>query len=459
MKHLTILLLFSTIMIDGFTQKEIFDITTYTAPKGWKKQISEGNSGVQYSVQDDAKGTFCLMTLFKAIPGTDNSKTNFEASWDELVKGIFSVSTPPEMQPVAEEDGWEVQSGYAPFESSGLTGVALLTSISGYGKIVNILILTNTDVYEQAMTLFLESVSFKKPATKPTDATGNTNTKPVQSNNTSIKDKYTFNTTNFDDGWTSVIKEDWVEVTKGDMTVFLLYGLPYNVSNFSGTGVRERDYYWDNYVTKYFSVESKRYNDNGEVIGSFQPDYVEGWAKDKATGQRRFIGMRLSIAPNTAFVVIASAKNESLLRQQFPKANDKYTSDLANMSSYNKFAVGKNDLTGTWSSSGGGTMNWYSTTTGNNVGATGVVASDIFRFNTDGSYSSDHSGASGWVGSMNTYQSKYRGTYSVSNWNVTATKRFNGKTESFSAWFEIGKEGRLLHLETPGLKYSLFKEN
>jgi len=362
------------------------------------------------------------------------------------------------MQPVAEEDGWEVQSGYAPFESSGLTGVALLTSTSGYGQIVNILILTNTDVYEQAMTLFLESVSFKKPATKPTDATGNTNTKPVQSNNTSIKDKYTFNTTNFDDGWTSVIKEDWVEVTKGDMTVFLLYGLPYNVSNFSGTGVRERDYYWDNYVTKYFSVESKRYNDNGEVIGSFQPDYVEGWAKDKATGQRRFIGMRLSIAPNTAFVVIASAKNESLLRQQFPKANDKYTSDLANMSSYNKFAVGKNDLTGTWSSSGGGTMNWYSTTTGNNVGATGVVASDIFRFNTDGSYSSDHSGASGWVGSMNTYQSKYRGTYSVSNWNVTATKRFNGKTESFSAWFEIGKEGRLLHLEAPGLKYSLFKE-
>lgn len=438
-------------------QQQTFDMTTYTAPQGWKKQLTEGNGGVQYSIQDDAKGTFCLLTLYKAIPGTDNSKTNFDASWGELVKGISNVSTKPEMQPAANEDGWEVQTGYAPFESEGLKGVALLTSTSGYGKVINILILTNTDAYEQVISSFLESVSFKKPVTAQSN-TASTNTKPAQSNNNTVKDKYSFNTTNFDDGWTSVIKEDWVEVTKGDMTVLLLYGVPYNASSFSGTGVRARDYYWDNYVTKYFSIETKQYNDNGEVMGSFQSDYVEGWAKDKTTGQRRFIAMRLSIAPNAAFIVIASAKNESLLRQQFPKANDKYTSDLANMSSYNKFAVGKNDLTGTWSSSGGGTMNWYSTTTGNNVGATGAVTGDIFTFNADGSYSSDHSGATGWVGAMNTYQSKYKGAYSVSNWNVTATKRFNGKTENFSAWFEVLKGGRILHLDTPGLKYSLFKE-
>ncbi|HMU46212.1 MAG TPA: hypothetical protein PKC72_07590 [Chitinophagaceae bacterium] len=437
-------------------QKVTFDISTYLPPKGWKKQMAEGNSSVQYSVQDDSKGTFCLLTLYKAIPGTDNSKTNFDASWDELVKGIFNVSTKPEMQPVAKEDGWEVQSGYAPFESSGLNGVALLTSTSGYGKVVNIVILTNTDVYEQPMSAFLESVSFKKPAN--TQAVANNNTRPAQTNTNAVQDKYTFNTINFDDGWTSVIKEDWIEVTKGDMTVLLLYGVPYNASSFSGTGVRARDYYWDNYVTKYFSVETKQYNDNGEFIGSFQPDYVEGWAKDKATGQRRFIAMRLSIAPNAAFLIIASAKNESLFRQQFPKANDKYTSDLANMSSYNKFAVAKNDLIGTWSSSGGGTMSWYSTTTGNYAGATGAVTGDIFRFNTDGSYSSDHSGASGIVGSMNTYSSKYRGAYTVTNWNVSATKRFNGKTENFSAWFEVLKGGRILHLDTPGLKYSLFKE-
>jgi len=454
MKQIT-LFSFLLLTLAGYSQQQSFDIVSYTAPKGWKKQMAEDNGGVQYSVQDDAKGIFCIMTLFKAIPGTDNSKTNFDASWDELVKAMFSVSTPPEMQPAAKEDGWEVQSGYAPFESSGLNGVALLTSTSGYGKVINILMLTNTDAYEQAMFSFLESVSFKKPANTETVAN---NTKPVQANTNAANDKYTFNTINFDDGWTSVIKEDWIEVTKEDMTVLLLYGVPYNASSFSGTGVRARDYYWDNYVTKYFSVETKQYNDNGENIGSFQPDYVEGWAKDKATGQRRFIGMKLSIAPNAAFIVIASVKNESVLRQQFPKANDKYTSDLANMSSYNKFAVAKNDLIGTWSNSGGGTMSWYSTTTGNYAGATGTVTGDIFRFNTDGSYSSDHSGASGVVGSMNTYSSKYRGTYTATNWNVSATNRFNGKTENFSAWFEVLKGGRILHLDTPGLKYSLFKK-
>lgn len=445
-------------MHSASAQQQTFDITTYIPPKGWKKQMADNNGGIQYSIQDNAKGTFCLMTLYKAVPGTEDSKNNFDVSWNELVKSVFNVSTQPEMQPAAKEDGWEVQSGYAPFESSGLKGVALLTSTSGYGKVVNILILTNSDVYEKAMSSFLESVSFKKPvAISEKDAVVSNLAKPAQEN-TAAKDTYTFHTTHFDDGWTSVIKEDGIEVTKGDMMVFLQYGVPYNVSSFSGTGVRARDYYWDNYVTKYFSVETKQYNDNGEVMSSFQPDYVEGWAKDKATGQRRFIAMRLSITPNIAYVVIASAKNELQLRQQFPKANDKYSSDLAGMSSYNKFAVGKNDLTGTWSDSGGGTMSWYSATTGQYAGATSAATSQLFVFNANGTYHSEHKGGYGVVGAMNTYQQKYTGVYTVNNWQVTASKRWDGKTESFSAWFEIVKGGRILHLDTPGLKYSLFKE-
>jgi hypothetical protein len=143
-----------------FAQKETFDLTTYIAPKGWKKQPAEAT--VQFTKENTAKGTYCLITLYKAVPGTANSKENFDMAWASLVKEMVTVSTTPEMQPATTENGWEAQSGYAPFESDGNKGVVMLVTSSAIRKMVNIIILTNTDEYEKQMTGFLESVSLKK---------------------------------------------------------------------------------------------------------------------------------------------------------------------------------------------------------------------------------------------------------------------------------------------------------
>ncbi len=42
-------------------------------------------------------------------------------------------------------------------------GVVLLYTISGYGKMVNVMILTNTQAYEANITAFVESITLKKP--------------------------------------------------------------------------------------------------------------------------------------------------------------------------------------------------------------------------------------------------------------------------------------------------------
>ncbi|MBC7866650.1 MAG: hypothetical protein H7X88_03860, partial [Gloeobacteraceae cyanobacterium ES-bin-316] len=146
-------------------QKETFDLATYSPPKAWKKQPAE--SAVQFTKEDTANGTYCLITLYKGVPGTASSKENFDLAWASLVKEMVTVSTPPEMQPSATENGWEAQSGYAPFESDGNKGVVVLVTSSGFEKMVNLIILTNTDVYEKEITAFLESVSLKKPETIP----------------------------------------------------------------------------------------------------------------------------------------------------------------------------------------------------------------------------------------------------------------------------------------------------
>src|SRR6185436_11119339 len=109
--------------------------------KGWKKQTTE--SALQLSKEDVKTGGYCIITLLKSVPGNADSKENFDAAWETVVKEMVKVSSAPEMQPVAKEDGWEVQSGAAPFENEGEKGIALLVTSSGYGKMVNLLILTN----------------------------------------------------------------------------------------------------------------------------------------------------------------------------------------------------------------------------------------------------------------------------------------------------------------------------
>src|SRR6187455_1729300 len=160
MKKIFLLSVLYVFVGKSFAQKETFDISTYTAPKTWKKKRTE--SAVQFSKEDAAKGTYCLITLYKSVAGTTNSKENFDLAWTSVVKEMVNVSTAPEMQPSAKEDDWDVESGYAAFESDGEKGVALLVTSTGYNKMVNLLILTNTDVYEKEMTSFIGSISLKK---------------------------------------------------------------------------------------------------------------------------------------------------------------------------------------------------------------------------------------------------------------------------------------------------------
>ncbi len=143
-----------------FAQKpETFDLATFQVPKGWDKQT--GENSIQFSIAD--KEAYCLVTLFRSFPGLGSPKENFDASWDTIVKEAVTVSAAPQMFPSDTKGEWLVVGGFAPFEKSGAKGVAVLYTASGYGKMVNALVLTNTRAYEAATTAFLESISFKGP--------------------------------------------------------------------------------------------------------------------------------------------------------------------------------------------------------------------------------------------------------------------------------------------------------
>ena len=121
--------------------------------------------GSSSSTEDKATGAFCLVTLFKSVPGLGRPKENFDAAWQTIVKEAVNVIVRPADGSRRQiKDDWKIAGGFAPFEKNGRKGSCVLFTASGFGKMVNLLILTNTQAYEPAVTAFFESISFKKPA-------------------------------------------------------------------------------------------------------------------------------------------------------------------------------------------------------------------------------------------------------------------------------------------------------
>lgn len=163
MKHLlstAICFLALSNVLSGQTP-ETFDIATFQSPKGWNKQASQNS--IQFSTEDKAKGTYCLITLFRSVPSLGNSREDFTAAWQTIVKEAVNVAVAPQMFPSNNPEDWALEGGFAPFEKGGEKGVVLLYTISGHGKMVNVMILTNTQAYESNITAFMESISPKKP--------------------------------------------------------------------------------------------------------------------------------------------------------------------------------------------------------------------------------------------------------------------------------------------------------
>jgi hypothetical protein len=435
-------------------RKDSFDLVNFSVPNDWKKET--GNGYVSYMFVEKASGLFGKFIIYKSIPGASDINKDFEKEWNDLVAKPYKATQRPEIIEENQQNGWVTKAGVSLFLFNNKeTAVTLISGVHDSNKL-SMVLLANTDQYKEDFKLFRQSIQFKKPPL----VQAKTDISPASGNaQPSINNGYTFTTSNFDDGWVSTINNDYVLVEKSNYSVYLNYSVPYNASQFSGTGLRDAEFYWDNYVTKLFSVNSKQFNDGGSM--ALKPPYMEGYGTDKRTGRSCFIGMYLSIVPNSVSVVIGTAPDETSFRQLFPKANDPFGSDLAGMSRYNKFAIAANDLAGKWQNGNTETAQWYYVSPAGYEGYAGMTlaaTSATFIFDRNGTYASIHNGATGAVGNMNTFQQEFKGNYTATNWMITATNRYGGKTDKFDASFMAIRGGRILRLDNgEGQVYSLVK--
>ncbi len=451
MKKIFLLCFLCVCVATSFAQKETFDLTTYTAPKAWKKLPAE--NAIQFTKEDTAKGTYCLITLYKSVPGTANAKENFDLAWSSLVKEMVTVSAAAEMQTPATENGWEAQSGYAPFESDGDKGIVVLVTSSGFDKMVNIVILTNTDVYEKEITAFLESVSLKKPtAAKQLNSNAKKLEKPVGQPVT-VLNSFAFTTSNFDDGWNSTVQEDWVQVTKGNIKVLIHYPNK-NADAYNSVLLDGLKKAWDILIApKYSSATNMEFKSSG----SWEPiEFAEAVMVEKATGKTvHVVFFKKNFSSGSGKYIEFITPDKKTFEQEFgtyENASANFGSGtgfnkMVNMVNYNKFAVAASDLTGKWTSDFSGAIQYVNASTGYDAGMDTHASVENFQIGPGNVYKWDLGVASGQVGNIKFQSRKSSGKFSmIGNWQVRFSD-IEGKPRTYNTYFSCIKGLRILWID------------
>ena len=449
MKQLLIVLVcFLSFSVSSLAQtSETFDITTFRAPGNWQKQASQ--SSIQISTEDKANGTYCLITLFKSLPGTNNSKENFDATWQTVVRGTVNVSTAPQMGSPANDNGWEVQSGVAAFEKNREKGLAMLVTATGFGKMVSVLILTNTQAYEQDITAFVASLSLKKPVNEIGTAPAKNATPPSSHGSlpAATASGYAFTTTNFDDGWTSIVQEDWVHVAKGNIRVLIHY--PNKQADAYNSVVLEGlKNAWDVLVAPRYSTAS---NFEFKPITGWQAiEFAEADAVEKTTGQTVHVVLfKMNYASGGGRYLEFITPNKRAFEQEFG-AYHQTTSGwekMENMTTYNKFSVAPADLRGKWTNDFSGSLSYVNAYTGASAGTDTHASVENFLFGPGNTYKWDLGVASGAVGNIRFQGVKSSGRFTVpSNWQVSFSD-MEGRPRTFNAYFSCVRGARILWLD------------
>lgn len=437
-----------TFSIGSFAQtSETFDIATFQPPKSWQRQPSQ--NAIQFSTEDKAGGTYCQITLFKSLPGTNNSRENFDATWQMVVKQMVHVSTTPQMATAVNEDGWEAQSGVAPFENDGNKGIAMLVTISGFGRMVNVLVLTNTQAHEQETSAFLESLNLKKPAgeipaTPPKQAGTAASRGPSPA---AAASGYAFASTKFDDGWTSTAQEDWVYVAKGNIRVLIHY--PNKQADAYNSVVLEGlKHAWDVLVAPRYSTAS---NFEFKPITGYQAiEFAEADAVERGTGNTVHVVLfKMNYANGGGRYLEFITPNKNSFEQEFGAYHQTTYGweKMENMANYNKFGLGTSDLKGKWTNDFSGSLSYVNAYTGASAGTDTHASVENFLFGPGNTYKWDLGVASGQVGNIKFQGVKSSGRFSVPGiWQV-AFSDMEGKPRTFNAYFSCVRGARILWLD------------
>ncbi len=456
---LTAASLFITITLLGQTATK-YDLVTYQPPKGWTKD--EKDFAVSFVKVNNVSRGWCRLAVYKSAPGSGNPTTDFANEWKALVDPrTYVEATQPQPQTTVRQDGWTVNVGGSEFKWENKPSAILLTNFSAGKQMLSILVTMNSDEFQPEVEQFINSLVLDPPPVAPeqaqssgvTNSTPATNTPasaPISVTHATSKSGIATATTNFNDGWVAQPFADYVQVSKGSNIVFLHYVI--EIDDAMRAADNMATVFWDRLIAPRYQF-GNLFEFKNEPYTYNRIYFLEGDVTELATRKNVHLGLRVLVASGRAWCVELIAPNAAEFQKAFPNQDV-----IASMQNYNKFAVSASDVVGHWTESSSTGLQVYNTVTGSYAGMNATARANTFDFAADGTYTSHHSGAYGMVGSMTTYDQKYKGKYTLTPWSLTITDRFNGKTEAYDCQYEAVRNGRVLHLrqkEASAMTYDL----
>jgi hypothetical protein len=412
----------------------------FVVPKGWKV----AKTATAMTLSREIGSTYVNSHLLVPRASGAAHAAEFEADW--RIHAAKHGLAKPETKKSETRDGWEITTGGGKATFQNQPFLVFVITRSGQGITSTWVHYFNDPAFGEEIGALNASVVWSgRAAVAPSSV-------PVSGAGSGTGMLMTKFNTNFDDGWRATVKPDWVEVTKGTTEVRLYYVNEAREKRRPNT-VAPPEFYWAQIVEPEFRASNLQ-----TFAGVTYPPvyFMQGTAQDKRTGRSCQVAIKI-VYNGGARVVMAITPNQGAMQQQFPHPND-----MDRMLNYNKFSLTAKDVVGTWVKSGGGGADYYNAYTGGYVGTAAISSTDEFTFNADGSYSSTHRSASSSVGGGTRFNGlDYKGRATVSDWEVLATNRVEGKTKKFWARLEAIQNGYLLVLtdsDYEPLQYVLFRQ-
>lgn len=470
MKYFLSLLLLCSL---GLSAQQInYDIVTFTLPKDWKKG-AENNAAIQYVKKEGTK--WAQIAIYKNTTSMGTPEADFDSEWEKLAATPYQITEAPVKTAVEAAFGeWKKTSGTGKWIFDGKEVTTTVTTYTGYGACVSFLCTLSDQKFAPVYTQMLSTIQLKTGNTDivqdpvPPPPADNGNTQPVATG-------FKFNTTNFDDGWTSTIQEDWVQVEKGTIKTMIHY--PKEGTIFPSDPEPLIKAAWNILVAPRYSNLS---NFSARYIETYnRPYFGAGYATENSTGQSVFIvlfrrggGWIEVVSPdNATFTREFGFNPESIVWGKITEymggwvvtnsagttinADPEVFNKLDNMTTYNKFAVAASDLEGTGQWKANFSSNTYYTNyyTGASAGMTTYTSSQWFDFKTGQNYHWELVAVNSGNGQIDAVQTKSDGNFkSANDWQLHFSD-IERKAKTYDAYFTAIKGGRVLWLndaQAPG---------
>ena len=262
----------------------------------------------------------------------------------------------------------------------------MLVTMSGNARSMSIVVLTNTDAYQPEIASFLNSVKLRDPGESSSVAAS------------SKAGDFAFSVTNFDDGWVSTVKQDWVEVKRNGITVLIHYP---NKQADQYTSVLKEGLQraWNTLVVpRYRGVRNLQLR---PITGWQSIEFAEADAVDTATGNPAHVVLfKYGYSNGSGRYMEFITPDKSSFEQEFGAYHETTSGwdKMEKMVNYNKFAVGRSDLNGKWSNDFSGALQYVNAYTGADAGMATHASNESFLFGPGDTYQWDL-GVARWAAS------------------------------------------------------------